>query len=116
MKTREIKAMHVAVHGQFHRLLEYSARSLDGMPEAAAALNQFKGTKAEQVKQACDAAVQENLYCRDCYRVAIDTAVTLGGIEIENSPMTETSASKVIFEFDDLSRAQVRYSSVLVIC
>ena len=130
---------------QYHLMLQYSNRILDGMPEAAA-LNHAKAsavhsnggtvaqqtefwraadaamipnmniTKAEQVAQACDAAVQENLYIKDCYRAAIDAAITLGGIIIENSPMTETSASKVIFEFDDLSRAQVKYGSVFVIC
>ena len=111
MKAREIKALHEAVYSQYYLLLQYSNRILDGMPEATMNI-----TKAEQVKQACDAAQRDNLYCRDCYRAAIDAAVTLGGIIIENSPMTETSASKVIFEFDDLSRAQVRYGSVLVIC
>ena len=115
MKAREIKALHEAVYSQYHLLLQYSARILDDMPEAAA-LNQFKETKAEQVAQACEAARRENLYCRDCYKAAMDAAVTLGGIIIENSPMTETSASRVTFEFDDLSRAQVKYGSVFVIC
>ena len=119
MKAREIKALHEAMYSQYRLLLQYSARILDDMPEGAA-LNQFKEnkmySKAEQVAQACDAAYRDNLYCRDCYRAAIDAAVTLGGIIIENSPMTETSASRVTFEFDDLSRAQIKYGSVFVIC
>ena len=112
MKAREIKALHEAVYSQYHMLLQYSASSLDGMPEKESKMY----SKAEQVAQACEAARRDNLYVKDCYRAAIDAAITIGGIIIENSPMTETSASKVIFEFDDASRAQVKYGSVCVIC
>ena len=72
--------------------------------------------KAEQVKQAYDAALLDNLYSKDCYAHAIDVAVALGGNEIENSRITEASASKVTFEFGDLSIAQVKYGGVFVIC
>ena len=107
MKANEIKALHEAVYSQYDLLLQYSNRAAD------AAMNI---TKAQEVKQAYDVALKDNLYSRACYRAAIDAAVTLGGIEIYNSPITESCASKVIFEFDDLSRAQVKYGSVLVIC
>ena len=72
-------------------------------------------TKAEEVAQAYDEAQRDNLYSRDCYAIAIDAAVALGGIEIENIKMTESCASKVTFEFDDLSIAQVNYGGVYVI-
>lgn len=72
-------------------------------------------TKAEQVEQAYDAALRDNLYSKGCYAIAIDAAVTIGGIEIDNIKMTESCASKVTFEFDDLSRAQVKYGGVYVI-
>ena len=73
-------------------------------------------TKAEQVEQAYDAALRDNLYSKGCYALAINAAVTLGGIEIDNSNITESCTSKVTFEFDDLSRAQVKYGGVFVIC
>ena len=73
-------------------------------------------TKAEQVAQTYDAALMENLYSKGCYERAIDAAVTLGGIEIDYSNITESCTSKVTFEFDDLSRAQVKYGGVFVIC
>ena len=111
MKAREIKALHEAVYSQYYLLLQYSNRAAD-----AAMIPNMNITKAQEVQQVMDGARRDNLYLKDCYALTIDTAVTLGGIEIDNSPMTETSASKVTFEFDDLSRAQVRYGSVLVIC
>ena len=73
-------------------------------------------SKAEQVEQAYNAAARENLYSRDCYARAVHTAWAQGGIEIYYSGMTESCVSKVIFEFDDLSRAQVAYGGVFVIC
>ena len=72
--------------------------------------------KAEQVAQTYDAALRDNLYSRCCYALAIDAAVTLGGIEIDYSNITESCTSKVTFEFDDKSRAQVKYGGVFVIC
>ena len=73
-------------------------------------------TKAEQVAQTYDAALRDNLYSKGCYALAIDAAVTLGGIEIDNIHITELCTSKVTFEFDDLSIAQVKYGGVFVIC
>ena len=72
-------------------------------------------SKAELVKQACDAAQQENLYSKDCHARAINAAVALGGIEILTINTTETCTSKVIFEFDDCSRVLVKYGIVSVI-
>ena len=72
--------------------------------------------KAEQVAQAYDAALRDNLYSKDCYALAIDAAVALGGIEIEVINITESCTSRVTLEFDDLSRAQVKYGGVFVIC
>ena len=69
-------------------------------------------TKAQEVEAAYDAALMDNLYSKGCYRAAVDTAYELGGIEIDNSSMTESCTSKVTFEFDDLSRAQVKYGGV----
>ena len=107
MKAREIKALHEAVYSHYHLLLQYSNRAAD------AAMNI---TKAQEVKQAYDAALRDNLYSKDCYALAIDAAVTLGGIAIDNIKMTESCASKVTFEFDDASSAQVKYSGVVIIC
>ena len=73
-------------------------------------------SKAEQVAQTYDAALRDNLYSKGCYALAIDAAVTLGGIEIDNIHITELCTSKVTFEFDDLSIAQVKYGGVFVIC
>ena len=77
-------------------------------------------TKAEQVEKAYDAALQENL-CSNirCYARAIEKAEALGGIEIDNSndrDITKSCAPKVTFEFDDLSRAQVKCGGVFIIC
>ena len=73
-------------------------------------------SKAEQVEQAYAAALMDNLYSKGCYELAIDAAVALGGIEIAVLNITESCTSKVTFEFDDLSRAQVKYGGVFVIC
>ena len=140
------EAAHIQYHLiQYHLMLQYNNRILDGMSEAAA-LNHAKAsavhanggtvaqqtefwraadaamipnmniTKAEQVEQVYDAALRDNLYSKDCYALAIDVAVTLGGNEIDNSNITESCTSKVTFEFGDLSRAQVTYGGVFVIC
>ena len=69
-------------------------------------------TKAEQVAQTYDDAARHNLPSKGCYELAIEAAGTLGGIEIDYSKMTESCASKVTFEFDDKSRAQVKYGGV----
>ena len=141
----EHNAKDEAAHIQYHLMLQYNNRILDGMPEAAA-LNHAKAsavhanggtvaqqtefwraadaamipnmniTKAEQVEKVYDAALRDNLYSKDCYALAIDVAVTLGGNEIDNSNITESCTSKVTFEFGDLSRAQVTYGGVFVIC
>ena len=73
-------------------------------------------TKAEQVARAYDAALRDNLYSKGCYSLAINAAVALGGIEIDNSCINSECTSKVTFEFGDLSRAQVTYGGVFVIC
>ena len=72
--------------------------------------------KAEQVEQAYDAALRDNLYSKGCFAHAINAAVALGGIEIDTRNVTESCTSKVTFEFDDLSRAQVKYGGVFVTC
>ena len=73
-------------------------------------------TKAMYVEQVYDAALRDNLYSKGCYALAINAAVALGGIEIDTRNITELCTSKVTFEFDDLSRAQVKYGGVFVIC
>ena len=73
-------------------------------------------TKAQQVAQAYDAALQDNLYIKDCHARAINAAVALGGIEIAVENITESSSSKVTFEFDDASSADIKYGGVFVIC
>lgn len=73
-------------------------------------------TKAMDVQQAYDAALRDNLYSKGCYALAINAAVALGGIEIDTRNITESCTSKVTFEFGDLSRAQVTYGGVFVIC
>ena len=133
-----------AAHIQYHLMLQYSNRILDGMPEAAA-LSHAKAsavhvnggtvaqqtefwrdadaamipnmniTKAEQVAQVYDAALRDNLYSKDCYALAMDVAVSLGGNELDNSTITESCTSKVTFVFGDLSIAQVKYGGVFVI-
>ena len=73
-------------------------------------------TKAEQVAQTYDDALRDNLYSKGCYNCAIATARALGGIEIATINVTESCASKVTFEFDDASSAQVKYGGVVTIC
>ena len=90
--------------------------SIEQTRKDAAMIPNMNITKAEQVEQVYDAALQDNLYSKDCYALAIDVAVTLGGNEIDNSNITESCTSKVTFEFGDLSRAQVTYGGVFVIC
>ena len=100
----EHNAKDEAAHIQYHLMLQYNNRILDGMPEAAA-LNHAKAsavhanggtvaqqtefwrdadaamipnmniTKAQQVEQVYDAALRDNLYSKDCYALAIDVAV-----------------------------------------
>ena len=76
-------------------------------------------TKAEQVEQAYELSLQDNL-CSNirCYARAIEKATALGGIEIDNSnddrDITKSCAPKVTFEFDDLSRAQVKCGGVFI--
>ena len=55
MKANEIKALHEAVYSQYDLLLQYSNRAAD------AAMNI---TKAQEVKQAYDVALKDNLYSR----------------------------------------------------
>ena len=75
--------------------------------------------KAQQVEQVYDtAAWDDNLYSEGCYALAIDAAVTLGGIEVENSNDGEGSKSFApsrTFEFDDSSSVYVTYGGVYVI-
>ena len=140
----EHNAKDEAAHIQYHLMLQYNNRILDGMPEAAAlshekasAVGVYGGTvaqqtefwraadaamipninitKAQQVEQVYDAALRDNLYSKSCYARAIDAAVALGGIEIYNSTITESCTSKVTFEFDDLSSVQVTYGGAFVI-
>ena len=72
--------------------------------------------KAEQVARAYDDALRDNLYSKGCYELATAAAIALGGIEIAVLNITESCTSKVTFEFDDLSRAQIKYGGVFVIC
>ena len=141
----EHNAKDEAAHIQYHLMLQYNNRILDGMPEAAA-LNHAKAsavhanggtvaqqtefwraadaamipnmniTKAAQVEQVYDAALRDNLYSKDCYAAAMEAAEALGGNEIDNSNMTDSHTSKITFEFGDLSIAQVTYGGVFVIC
>ena len=77
-------------------------------------------TKAMQVENAYDeAAFEHNTHSEGCYALAVDAAHNLGGIEIDNSndrDITKSCAPKVTFEFDDLSRAQVKCGGVFIIC
>ena len=75
--------------------------------------------KAETVEQAYyDACSLVNFFSTEgCYRVAIDTAHELGGIEVYNSNDGNNSWSFApirTFEFDDLSRAQIEYDGVFI--
>ena len=73
-------------------------------------------TKAEQVKQAYYAAKWDNNFSSEgCYREAVSTAVSLGGIEIDNSNegnRIKSFAPTRTFKFDDSSRAYVTYGGV----
>ena len=72
--------------------------------------------KAEQVKQAYNAAKWDNnTHSEGCYALAVDAAHELGGIETHNSNdgnRTISFAPTRVFEFDDLSIAQITYSGV----
>ena len=76
-------------------------------------------TKAQQVEAAYDDACWfANFSSEGCYREAVSTAVSLGGIETYNSNDGNSSwsfAPTRTFEFDDASSAQVTYSGVYVI-
>ena len=76
-------------------------------------------TKAMDVEQAYYAAVLDyNISSEGCYALAIDAAVTLGGIEVYNSNEgnhTISFAPTVEFKFDDSSSVQVTYGGVFVI-
>ena len=73
-------------------------------------------TKAQQVEAAYDDACWfANFSSEGCYREAVSTAVSLGGIEIDNSNDGNSSKSfapTITFKFDDLSTAQVTYGGV----
>ena len=73
-------------------------------------------TKAEDVKQAYDAAAwDDNIHSEGCYALAVAAAHELGGKESYNSNdgnSTISFAPTRTFEFDDLSTAQVTYGGV----
>lgn len=76
--------------------------------------------KAEQVKQAYDAAQWDNISSEGCYSRAVATAWELGGVETANSNddgnnRTYSFAPTRTFEFDDASSVQVTYGGVFVI-
>ena len=75
--------------------------------------------KAQEVEQVYDtAAWDDNLYSEGCYALAIDAAVTLGGIEVENSNDNQGSKSyapSITFEFDDKSSVYIMCGGVYVI-
>ena len=75
-------------------------------------------TKAQAVEQVYDTASwDDNLHSEGCYALAIDAAVTLGGIEVENSNDGEGSKSfapSITFEFDDSSSVYVTYGCAYV--
>ena len=53
-------------------------------------------TKAEDVKQAYDAAKWNNIHSEGCYALAVDAAQNLGGIEIYNSNDGNSTISVLI--------------------
>ena len=109
MKANEIKALHEAVYSQYDLLLQYSNRAAD------AAMNI---TKAQEVKQAYDAAQWDNISSEGCYALAIAAAHEFGGVEIYNSNdgnRTISFAPTRTFEFNDSSSAQITYGGVYVI-
>ena len=75
--------------------------------------------KAEKVEQAYDDACWfANFSSEGCYREAVDTAHTLGGIEIANSNDGNSSKSFAptrTFEFNDASSVYVTYGGAYVI-
>lgn len=78
----------------------------------------MKFTKAEYVKRAYDAADVwgDNMNSEGCYRVAVETAHVLDGIEIANSNDGNDTISFTptrTFKFDDSSSAYVSYDGVI---
>ena len=75
-------------------------------------------TKAMDVAQAYDeASFEHNTHSEGCYALAVDAAHNLGGVEIYNhndGNNTWSFAPTRIFEFDDLSTAEVTYGGVFV--
>lgn len=81
------------------------------------ALNEEFGSKANKVAQAYDDAMMDGLSSESCYTLAVMVAKELGGVEIYNHNDGNSSISfapNVIFEFDDLSIAEVTYGSVFL--
>ena len=76
----------------------------------------MKINKAQQIEAAYDDACWfANFSSEGCYREAVSTAVSLGGIETSNTNDGNSSwsfAPTRTFEFDDLSTAQVTYGGV----
>ena len=72
--------------------------------------------KAEKVEQVYDDAMwDDNIHSEGCYALAVAAAHELGGIEIYNSNdgnRTISFAPTRVFEFDDLSTAQITYGGV----
>ena len=72
-------------------------------------------TKAEYIEWAYDDAAYDDMPSEGCYALAVDAAHELGGIETYNSNdgnRTISFAPTRVFEFDDLSIAQITYSGV----
>ncbi len=76
-------------------------------------------TKAQEVELAYYAdLVDYSISSEGCYALAIDAAVTLGGIEVYNSNygnISKSFAPTAEFEFDDSSSVQITYGGVFVI-
>ena len=75
-------------------------------------------TKAHNVEAVYYEAVLNMTSSEGCYALALDTAIELGGVEVQNSNDGEGSKSfapSITFEFDDGSEAYVTYSGVYVI-
>ena len=76
-------------------------------------------TKAMNVEQAYDVAAWEhNTHSEGCYALAVDAAIDLGGVELENSNDGNSSKSfapSLTFVFDDSSTVYVTYGGVYVI-
>lgn len=71
--------------------------------------------KAEQVKRAYYDAKWDYISSECCYRLAVASAHELGGIETYNSNDGNRSISFAptrVFDFDDLSTAQITYGGV----